>query len=205
MNRFLGLVTASLCFGAALHAGTVSFTVNVNSSSLAGQAGFIDLQFNQQLTGSPLSAIATITNFASTPDFNFNDANNFASTDVTGAFDTEPLTIPNDQGGSNEFAQGVDSFGSSFSFLLTLSGNAIGGFSDAGSEFYITLQDNMANPVVGDSDLGSVANVIVNSDGSVTPQAGSFATIAQTPEPATLWLFLLGAPVLVPAIRCRKR
>jgi len=202
MKKYLALTSLLFAFGAVMNAGTISYNVFVDTSSIAGQTGYIDLQFNGDLGGTPLTATATITGFSSI-GFTYDDSSNFLSTGVSGGFDASPLVIPNDPTfASNEFAQGVTAFGNNFSFLLTISGSAIGGTSDVGSEFYTTLQDTSLSPLIGGSDLGSVASILINANGTVTPQTTADSALSQTPEPGTLLTFAFSGFALV-AVRLR--
>jgi hypothetical protein len=205
MNRLQLLSGLALLLASTASAGSITYNVSVNTASISGTAGFIDLQFNQ-VNSPALSATATIADFFNTADFAFDNSGNFATSGVTGSFSSPPLVIPNDTDAANEFAQGVSSFGSAFGFSLTLSGDAIGGTDDFGSEFFVTLFDSVGGTLIGGSDLGSVASILVNADGSVTAQSSDAASVSEAPsvpEPAT-WMTGGLAALLVLARRKRR-
>jgi hypothetical protein len=177
---------------------TTIYFVTVDSSSVSGNLGFLDFQFNPG-NGTSQLATAMITGFA---------GGTFSgSPSVTGDGDvsgTLPGTLTMDNGTAlNEYFQSFTYPATTFSFLLTLSGPALdtpNGTSTAGSTFGLGLYDSGQNPILTDqgATTGFAGEVDINLDGSTTPTAfpnGTQPTVVtfqvQTPEPGSM--LLLGA------------
>ncbi len=198
MNRrtlvaFLALSVTPL----AVIAGPI--TVTINTPTVPAGAVYLDLQFNP--FNSPLSAVATLTDFQQSGyAFGATDS----STGVTGSFEAPPLVIPNDQGLANFYTRAVTTFGTSFTFTLNFSGPAVGGGSTDSSEFFVFLEDSDFSPLFGTLDNGAIATVLLDGKGGITTQDGNFGTDGSTlvtasaavPEPATFALGALGIGVL---------
>jgi hypothetical protein len=203
MNRlFIALLFAGSMLPAA-HANVIySFSVDTSGiSSLAPSGGYLDFEFNQVNSLNSLSATATINGFSST-GYSFNGTV-LTSSGVTGAL-PGPIAIPNDQGGANFFTQGLDTFGSSFSFSVELSGPALGTAAPDGSNFFLFLLDPGFNQIVSPATLeGEILNVTLDTNGDTIPEGSVFnggsAGWVVTPEPGSAWfclaagLFALGA------------
>ncbi len=198
-KRFLmhTLMACSVAAGLAvqLSAGTVTYQIDINTAGLAANtASFVDFQFNQASTNS-LSGLATVDSLSSV-GYTFDEGTTVFSTGVTGSRISLPISIPNDVGGINYYAQGVSVFGSTLSVFVTLSGPVIGGTATDPSQFFVFLEDSSGAPLFG----AEVASLLVNDDGTTTTAgstfAGGFATVglvSTVPEPST---FLLGAGLM---------
>lgn len=218
-----------LCAGAA-HAA-VSYQFTVDTSSIAGTDGFIELQFaNGGAFGLQQDATATITGFTSVGGA-FTEVDPHGLTDlppipnvlgdVTGHLpDTVVMTDVVDN--FDDYLHGFE-FGQSFSFELTLSGPAVDASACAGgacslpafsldllaadgSSFLLTGDPTGANG--SDFTLGQVQ---VNADGSTTPViypgpngGPSALTITAVPEPAAWALMLAGFGGLGAVLRRRR-
>jgi len=156
-------VLASFASTAAF--ASVVYTVVVDTSSVNGQTGFVDFQFNP---GNITTQAATV------QILNFSGATLAPSPSITGnVTGTLPgaVTIVNSTA-LNELFQGV-TFGPSFSFTLVLSGPAIdapNGIANAGSTFGLGLYDALQNPILTDQALisGDAAQVDINLNGTTS-------------------------------------
>jgi len=157
-------------------AGSVTYEVSVNTSTLSGQGGNLDFQFNPG-GSSALAATATITTFQTVGGILSQPA--ILTGDATGSL-PGTLTLINDTPYNDAF-QGF-TYGSSFSFGLTLSGlalNSPGGMF--GSSFAVSLYDAAGvTPLLTTDPNGSV--LTVNLDVSGTTSA---VTFTQSPTNST--------------------
>ena len=144
-----------------------TYKVTVNTASLNGSVGFLDLQFNPvNATSQP--ATATITSFAGGA---VSAAQTSVHRHVTGTvlgavtmLNLEPF---------QELYQRI-TYRNSFSFLLTLSGDAIdspSGQATAGSTFGISLYNANQRPTLTNQGAatGFAGQVEINLDGTTTP------------------------------------
>jgi hypothetical protein len=184
-------------------AGSIQYSVSVDTSSLNGTSGFLDFQFNPG-NASTQAATAQMLSFSGgTLAGSAADAGNVSGT-LPGT-----LTFMN-SAALNESYQGF-TFGSSYSFFLLISGPAIDapdGTSTAGSTFGLGVYDAGGNPILTDQGLASgfAGQVDITLAGATTstafPNAGggpSVVTFSQPlliPEPATLLLLGLGLAAL---------
>jgi hypothetical protein len=188
------------------------YSVSVDTSSLASQSGFLDFQFNPS-DSSALAATASVTLFQS-----------------VGGILSQPATLTGDAAGSlpgaltlinstafNDAFQGF-SFGTSFSFTLTLSGPAVdspGGTSGSAFALSVYAADAMT-PLLTTDPNGSVATIDLNANGTASvftfAQSPTDSTPAATvtaagavPEPSTLVLALVGVACAGLINLCRIR
>ena len=198
-RRFLihSLMACGIAAGLAgqLGAGTVSYQIDINTAGFAANtAGFVDFQFNQATILS-LSGLATIDSLSHV-GYMFDDGATVSSAGVTGTRFALPISIPNDAGGTNYYAQGVSVFGSTLSVVVTLSGAVIGGPAQDPSQFFVFLEDTAGAQLFG----AEVASILVNNNGTTTTAGSTFtggsatvSPVSAVPEPST---FLLGAGLL---------
>jgi len=177
------LVIAVMMFAASSAFADFSYNFNVDTSSLNGQAGYIDLQFNPGIGNG--AASAAITNFTS-------DAALGAAV-LTGAVTgTLPaaVTISNTTG-YNDYFQAL-TFGSNTNFALNLSGAS-------GNSFYLSFLDSTGNnPVLTNDQVNGYATVIdVNANGAAVTNNSNQVTVTATPIPAAAYLFGSGLMGLV--------
>jgi hypothetical protein len=179
-------------FGSA-RAGSVSYNVTVDTSSLNGQSGYLDVQFNPGGVGAA-SATATVSAFASDGALQPGAQLNGVSGSVSGML-PGVLTLTNSTA-FNDYFEGF-SHGNTISFGLTLDGPAVGGAGPVGSSFAFSLYDSTGTmPLLTTDPNGSVLTVNVNADGSTSvktfPQSPTnntpVTTVSGVPEPASLAL-----------------
>src|SRR5262245_3370410 len=204
-RRFL--FTLMLGAGLAVNsapAGTLSYLVSVTTPDF-GAPGWIDFSFNQANAADSLSANASIWNFVQS-GYTL-DGIPQTTPGVTGDLANPPLVIPNDQGAANFFTQHVLNWGSFFSFTVIFSGPAVGTPAPDGSAFRVTLFDESFTPLVSVLPDGEVANITVNTDGSLSSTGSTFAgggaSASQVPEPGT-WSAIFGLVALA-GLYCRCR
>jgi hypothetical protein len=206
------LTAAALAwFAAGPAAASVVYNVTVDTSSVSGQTGFLDFQFNPGNVTTQ-AATAQILNFSGgtigpPPSINGNVTGNLPNT----------VTMVNSTALNEDF-QGF-TYGSTFSFTLVLSGPAIdspNGTANAGSTFGLGLYDAGQNPILTNQGAvsGFAGEVDINLNGTTTVttfprnSAGgpSVVTIAQAlasiptlngPGLVGLALLLLAAAALV--------
>lgn len=192
---------AVLCLCVERASAAVTYDVSVDTSTLSGQSGNLDFQFNPgDLT--TLGATATVTDFTS-----------------LGATLIQPATLTGGASGSlpgtltlvnsstyNDIFQGI-TFSSSLSFEVTLSGEAIdnpgGSF---GSSFLFSLYAaDGTTPLLTTDSSGSVVTVNLNPNGTTGSQTfpsdnsgGSSVgralpqSSSAVPEPSTFALMAFG-------------
>jgi hypothetical protein len=182
-------------------ANSIQYLVSVDTSSVTATSGFLDFQFNP---GGSLSQIATaqIANFNAVGGalvFNINSPQ--LNGDVAGIL---PATLTLVNGTSfNDYFQQL-TYGGSFSFVLSLTGPALdspNGTATSGSTFGVGLYDRNQNPILtSDAVNGFAGQVLVNLDGSTTPQpiqtasgGASVVSFQAIPEPGTMVLLGFGS------------
>jgi hypothetical protein len=192
----------------------VIYGVTVDTSSLSGNAGYIDLQFNPSSFATQ-AANAAVTTFSSdgTLDIFGDDSFDGTSGDVAG---TLPGTVSFDNGtATNEYTQGM-TFGNTISFNVDLSGQAIDlPNGDGGGSFFLTFYDPSGDTLLTNSSNGAAFEVDINPDGSTTATAYPNADggpsvvtyvgptdVTPTPEPSMV-LLLAGGLAVMAAFRRR--
>jgi len=182
------ILTAILMAMLASHAeaSTISYLVIADTSSVALQSGYLDLQFEPNPSGSH-PATAMVDGFTTSGVLNGPAS---LTGDVTGQLPA-PVNFDN-QTTFNDFFQPMN-FGSSLSFNVTLNGpNPPGGFSSAFNiAFYAS---DGATPILTTSPDGIAGQIILAANGTTTPVAipatpggASVLTItpaATAPEPS---------------------
>ncbi len=198
----LAMFGTSVC-----RAGSVTYQVSADTSPLNGQDGNLDFQFNPGSSGAQ-PATATVTDFH-----------------TVGGILSQPAALTGDAAGSlpgtltlnngtiyNDIFQGF-TYGESFSFLLTLSGEALDHPSGTfGSSFALSLYDAAGiTPLLTTDPNGSVLTVNINADGTISAETFPHSPTNNTPavllssavpEPASLLLVVFALP-LVLLISCR--
>jgi len=178
------LVIAAIMFAATSAFADYSYNFDVNTSSVSGQSGYLELQFNPGTNSGVASA--TISNFIS--DGTLVGAPQLTG-DVSGAL---PATVTiNNTTGWNDYYQAV-TFGSSEQFALNLSGSA-------GNTFALSFYGaDGATPVLTSDMTNGFATLIdMNANGAVITNNSSQVAVAATPIPAAALLFGSGLLGLV--------
>jgi len=178
------LVIAAIMFAATSAFADYSYNFDVNTSSVSGQSGYLELQFNPGTNSGVASA--TISIFIS--DGTLVGAPQLTG-DVSGAL---PATVTiNNTTGWNDYYQAV-TFGSSEQFALNLSGSA-------GNTFALSFYGaDGATPVLTSDMTNGFATLIdMNANGAVITNNSSQVAVAATPIPAAALLFGSGLLGLV--------
>jgi hypothetical protein len=192
------MIGFALLFGgvAPAFADGVTYDFTVNTSSVTGQAGSLDFQFNPG---------ALLTQSASLQILNFSSNGTLGSSvlmgDTSGAL---PGTVLfNNGGGFNDYFTGF-TYGSTITFAVNLFGPAVvspDGVSTSGSTFAFSMfadPGGTAPILTNDSVNGFALTADINLDGTITITNSSSQLTATsvgavaTPEPATLLLLTAG-------------
>ena len=190
--KLLVIAALMLAANSALAAYSVDFTVD--TGSLSGNSGYLDLQFNP---GNDFQGAATASVINYTPSVSL-----VGAPVLTGsAFNALPgtVTLSNVDGtlassAYNDYFQQVN-FGDSLKFRLTLEGAA-------GSSFSMSFLNQDQSAFVLTNDPGGVAaSVDLNSDGIAVHNNSDQVTA--TPIPAAAWLLGSGLAGIF-GIRRRK-
>jgi len=169
------LVIAVIMFAATSAFADYSYNFDVNTSSLSGQTGYIDLQFNPGLSQGPASAV--VTNFTSDATLGGAPA---ITGDVTGAL---PSTVVlNNSTGLNDYYQAV-TFGNTVDYSLNLSGAA-------GNSFALSFfaADGSTPVLTTDMVNGFATTIDLNANGASVNNLSNQVSVSQTPIPAAAWL-----------------
>jgi hypothetical protein len=174
---------AVITFAANSAFASYSYDFNVDTSSLNGQTGYVELQFNPGLN--PGVANATISNFSSDATL----GSTVVTGSVTGAL---PGTVTiNNTAGWNDYYQQV-TFGSNVQFALNLSSTANNSFA---LSFYGA--DGFTPLLTNDTTNGFATTIDVNANGTVVNNLSNQVAVAATPIPAAALLFGTGLLGLV--------
>ena len=204
-HRTLLLLLTVLLVGISPALATISYQVTINTSSISGNAGFLDFEFNPG--GSSQNAFAMVSNFS--PSGSLSNSPSIVG-NVTGTL-PPAITITNSTA-FNDFFVGF-TYGSSLSFLLTLGGPAVdapNGTATSGSTFgFGMFASDGSTPELTSNPDGFGFLVDVNLNGSTT--VSDFITSQNSiqlvvPEPGSIALTLLGlGGILYRAARARTR
>lgn len=175
------------------------YDVTVDTSSIGGVEGFVDLQFNPAMSDAP-AATATVTLFelvggTLAPAPMIDGA-------VTGSL-PGPVVLENSTS-FNAFLQPV-TFGTSLSFRVAFDGDFIDNPSTTGTVFSVGILDASWLPLLDSNPVsGATAefNLVLGNVNAVS--FSDDATLTAVPEPHTWLLLAAGLLVLVPALRRRQ-
>jgi hypothetical protein len=200
-----GLVFALGAAGSA-SAGPIVYQVTVNTSSISGDAGSLDFNFNP----GPLA-----TQFASLEIENFPSDGSLSGDcpcglgDVTGGPLPTHAVFFDNGGGNNDYFDGF-TYGDTLTFDISLSGPALSapdGMSASGSTFAFSMFSDIGGTLpalTSDTVNGFALTVAVNLNGTTTPLVTSTETnVVALPEPSTFALF--GASLFLAAWRRLRR
>ena len=181
----------------------------MDTSSLSGQSGAIDLQFNPGLASGTQAATAIVTQFTGATIDSKNAPSNTG--DATGSL-PGTLVFNNSKQLNDIFTPVM--FGSSFSFIMTLSGPAVDSpnpTSTYGSTFVLGLfSTDGTKPLVTSDGLIATLGLLAGTSSTAVRTFSADASVSPVtsavPEPSTAFLFVLAsAALLLSAPNLRKR
>ncbi len=165
---------AIVAFAVSPAFASYSYDFNVDTSSLLGQSGYLELQFNPGVN--PGVATATVSNFSS-------DAALGAivlTGDVTGSL---PGTVTiNNTTAWNDYFQAI-AFGNTLHFSVDLTSTADNSFA---LSFYGA---DGVTPLLTSDPNGFATIIDVNGSGPAVTNLSNQVSVASTPIPAAAWLF----------------
>jgi len=171
------LVVAVMVFAATSAFADYSYTFDANTSSVVGQTGYIELQYNPGISSTGASS-AVVSNFTS-------DATLVGSAALTGDASGQlpsTVTIKNTTQLNDYFQQLT--FGSNLQFSLNLSGAS-------GNSFGLSFWgSDGATPLLTTDTANGFATIIdFNANGAVVNNNSNQVSIIPTPIPAAALLF----------------
>jgi hypothetical protein len=178
------LIIVVIMFAATSAFASLSYEFNVDTTSVLGQTGYLELQFNPGID--PGVASAVISNFTSNATL---AGTPVLTGDVTGALPST-ITINNTSGWNDYFHQ--ITFGNNVQFALNLNGSANNSF---GLSFYGA--DGVTPLLTSDMTNGFATTIDVKQNGAVVTNNSGQVTAAATPIPPSVLLFGSGLLGLV--------
>lgn len=181
---------------AATSAASV-YHISVDTSSLFGSTGFIDLQFNPGTVAAP-AALATLTGFSGDATLNSGVVvDGSASGALPGA-----LNFVNDMP-FNAVLQPV-TFGNAFDFRINFSGAYETVLSGPGTRFSLALLDTANNSLASVDPAGTILQFELMPGGNISPAnfaadtfgTASVVTLTAVPVPAALPLLMSALALL---------
>ena len=168
-------IMAVITFAASSAFASYSYDFNADTTSLLGQSGYLELQFNPGLN--PGVSSATVSNFTSDATLVGTAA---VTGDVLGALPST-VTISNTTGWNDYFQQVT--FGNNVHFSVTLNGSPDNSF---GLSFYGADQQTA---LLTTDPQGFATKIDVNANGAAVTNNSGQVSVAATPIPAAAWLF----------------
>ena len=182
-----------LCLSAG-QASAVPFLVTVDTSSLQGSSGFLDLQFNPADVATP-GALANVTAFAGNLGL---VGAPLPEGDITGTL-PGPVQLANTTA-FNSYFQAVQ-FGTLFRFVVDFTGDFLTQPASLGTSFAVALLNDALVPLLTNDVSGSLLRFELQA-GQVTFQAFQAngrvaATVSPVSLPGTAVLFVSGVLLLL--------
>lgn len=202
MNKCRLLFGGLLLFAISASASPVTYAVTVNTSSIAGDQGSLDFNFNPGPLETQAAALQ-ILGFSS-------DGSLAGSPQLTGDVSgVLPSTLTFDNStGFNDYFDGF-TYGSTLSFDVSLYGSALSspdGVSTSGSAFAFSMFSDAAGTIpvlTSDTTDGYALLVNVNPNGTTTLTDYSTPDTSPVPEPGSFLLLGTGMAFALGALRSR--
>ena len=177
------LVIAAIMLASSSAFASLSYDINIDTSSLAGTDGYLYLQY--VTLNNPVSSSATVYNFVTDGVMGAQSSLVANGSAVAGTLPST-VTLANTNG-INDYNQAIH-FGNSIDFQLGLSPSTLGALSSDSSSFTISISQDEAGltPLITG---GYLAQVTLNNDGTGFATSYDVSTQATpTPIPAAAWL-----------------
>ena len=196
-------LTALLASTPAWPASVITFTVETNTSSLAGESGYIDLQFNG-LSGAQSASVA-ITNFTTTGILELGTITYAGDASGTLAGTVNIANGASNNSGYNDYNEAL-TFGSQTEFTIALSGPAISASNGSPSSTFALsfYASDDTTPLLSGDPSGASADITINPNGSETvsnfPAAGGLddtRVVSSVPEPSPNFMLVIGGAMLI--------
>jgi hypothetical protein len=187
----LGL-SATLLLAGAAQASLISDTYEfaVNTTSLTGQSGYLDFEFDPGVTPFD-SGSATLAGFTTdgtlttaAPPFG----------DVRGSL---PGTVViNNTDALNDYTPGI-TYGSFFDVFVTLDIPSVSGTASGGNSFTLDVEDSGFNPLLSSTFPAVEIDLdAITGNPTITNNTSGPITVTPTPEPASFALFGIGLALM---------
>jgi hypothetical protein len=190
-------VIAAIIFAASSAFASLSYDVTVNTSSLAGDNGYLYLQYVS--LGGAVASTATVWNVITDGTLGAQDTVDVAYGNTTG---TLPASVSFNTNAGSDYNQAI-TFGNSLSFLVSFSSTPSSAHPSAVSTLSLgVFADNQgATPLLnvnGGNYAGTVAAINLANNGSTSGQSLDGSTdVTPTPIPGALYLLGSGLMGLV--------
>lgn len=185
------LIMAFVVFAANSAFASLSYDVAIDTSSLAGQDGYLYFQY---LPVNAAASTATVYGFASNGALAALPSANVVDNSAVSGRLPGTVTFANTNG-VNDYNHGI-AFGNTITYHLSFSDPVPGGPAGGSSTFSLGLYSDEGglNPLLG----GTLYTVSLMNNGTASTQIlANQATVTATPIPAAVWLFGSGLMGLV--------
>jgi hypothetical protein len=187
----LALALAGSALGAV--AGPINFHVDLDTTSLSGATGMIDLYFSKVGLAGPVTARVS----------NITGATGVISTLGDVSIDAAGRIVIASGPGFENFGDIAAMFGDKFGFDVAFSGDFMNETGSDGSTLYVSLLDSDFQPLAGDI-FGVARFDVVPGIGIVSNGMAPIAAITAVPEPSDALLMMTGLGLVGFMVRRRK-
>ncbi len=176
------------------------YDVSIDTTPIAGQSGFIDLQFNPGTAGAP-TATAEISGFSTT---GLLAGPVLTDGDVSGAL--PGLVVFGNGLPLNALLQPLSPFGTAFSFRVEFGGAFLSAASGSGTTLSMGVlgPDPDYLPLLGANATGSTLAFELGPGSIIYAGSDPGIGVAPVPEPVTCGMLLVGLAFLMLAVRRRN-
>jgi hypothetical protein len=189
------LVIAVIMLAASSAFASLSYNINIDTTSLINQDGYLYLQYAGM---NAVDSTATITNFTT----NGSLAPAYSTSAVSGQLQSSVIFA--NTNGTNDYNHAIH-FGTNLNFNLLFASNNFGAPAGGSSTFSLGLFSDEGGLAPLATSNGTLFTIDLNNDGTTAVQTlASGTTATPTPIPAAAWLLGSGLLGLV-GIRRRQK